>query len=257
MNYSYNPTPLATGGEKVVHRGICIETRVDVVIKFLRQPYTVADVRRFSVEIERMQRAKQGAGDRVATLIDFNLEHDPPFYVEEYFPDGTLAKLMADVFKQGKVFRPDAALGYCRQLLLALHGIHSTNQIHRDVKPANIAMKGSQLVLLDMGIGRTLARPTVLQTRAFCGTRGYAAPEQELGGRAGGVDHRADLYAVGVILHEMLTGERGAWNQITYARGGVEPVLRQLLAFRREHRPASAAAAVGLVQRLLAPARSA
>jgi eukaryotic-like serine/threonine-protein kinase len=113
--------------------------------------------------------------------------------------------------------------------------------IHRDIKPANILVRAltKQLVISDMGIGRTLDRASSLQTRAFCGTRGYAAPEQEM---ATPVDHRADLYSVGVILHEMLTGRRGAYNHITYAGGNpsVSAILQRLLAFPRIQRYASA-----------------
>ena len=99
-----------------------------------------------------------------------------------------------------------------------------------------------RLVIIDMGIGRTLARPTELQTRAFCGTKGYAPPEQELGLR---VDLRADLYAVGVILHEMLTGNRGSYTYMTYSgHVGVATLLRALLQRDPAQRPISANATI-------------
>lgn len=239
-NYRYNSNPIAVGGEKVVCLGRCDETGLDVVLKFLKVPYTQEDRNRFVLEIQRMQQAKKTAGNSVATILDYNVDWDPPFYVEEYYPDGTLAHKMAGLFSKGYVFDVGPALGYCRQILVALHGIHASNQIHRDVKPGNILWRASSktLVLNDMGIGRTLTRPTSLQTRGMMGTRGYAAPEQELAGQfGGGVDHRADLYAVGVILHEMLTGERGAWNRMVY-RGDqrVQVLLSGLLAYERSAR---------------------
>jgi serine/threonine protein kinase len=232
--------PLATGGEKSVHKGVCVENGLEVVVKFLRKPFSHDDRNRFAVEIQRMLSAKPATGNGLSTVLDYNLESDPPFYVEEFFPDGSLAEKMAAIFQRKSLFTEGAAVGYCRQILQALHGIHSSNQIHRDVKPSNIMVRAREkkLVIVDMGLGRTLTRPTVLQTRAFCGTRGYAAPEQEM---AAAVDHRADLYAVGVILHEMLTGERGAWNHFTFAGSpGVRQVAATLLQLNRQHRYASA-----------------
>lgn len=245
MRFSYETAPLAAGGEKTVHRGLCLDNNTPVVIKFLRKPYTDAERERFRLEILRMQRAKVGAGAGVATILEHDLSHDPPWYAEEYFPEGTLAKKMNDIFAQGKVFVEGAAVGYCRQILLVLHDIHRTNQIHRDVKPANILIDGKRMVITDMGIGRTLDRPTMLQTQAFCGTLAYAAPEQST---HGAIDHRADLYAVGVILHEMLTGQRGAWNNCTYSGNQqIRALLLTLLAFRRDQRPQTAEFAAQII----------
>lgn len=253
-NYHYSSSPLAVGGEKVVYVGRCVETGLDVVVKFLREPYTPADRDRFRQEIERMRRAKATTGAAITTIIDYNLDWHPPFYVEEYYPDGTLAQKMADIFSQGYVFHIAPALGYCRQILIALSGVHASNQIHRDVKPSNVLWQAAtkRLILSDMGIGRTLSRPTNLQTRGMMGTLGYAAPEQELAGSGGyGVDHRADLYAIGVILHEMLTGQRGAWNHMTFnADYHVGQLLRGLLAFDRNQRFASAQSVIDYINAL-------
>jgi serine/threonine-protein kinase PpkA len=250
MNYSYNPVPLAVGGEKSVHLGLCIETRLAVVIKFLKQPYTYADKNRFAVEIQRLQSAKQTAGGGVSTILDFNLDYDPPFYVEEYFPDGSLAQKMEAIFRQGNIFHRGAALGYCRQILNTIQGIHNSNQIHRDIKPQNVMFRAydKQMIITDMGIGRTLARPAPLQTRAFVGTRGYAAPEQENGWP---MDHRIDLYPVGVILHEMLTGVRGSWEYNIYnGEPQVHALINVLMAFNPQHRFNSAFAAVQFIDSL-------
>ncbi len=248
-NYHFNPTPLTQGGEKVVHVGHCIETGIPVVVKFLRQPYSHQDVERFTQEISRLQ-AAQGAG--VSRLVDYNIQWVPPFFVEEYFHDGTLAKHMELQFRTGYAFDDVQALGYVGQILKTLAALHARNLIHRDVKPHNILMRNGELVFTDMGLGRTLNRPTVLQTRAFLGTPYYAAPEQELGftGQTG-VDHRSDLYAVGVILHELLTGQRGSYSQQTYAgKPGIRAMIRRLLMFDKNQRYATAQDALRLVQQL-------
>ena len=250
MNYQYEPQPFAEGGEKRIHKAVCVETSATVVIKFLKSPYLQQDLQHFRTEVYRLQAVRGHAGNNVASIVDWNLDVEPPFYIEEFFPDGTLAKKMADIFSRKHVFTEGAAVGYCRQILEGLSHIHANGHIHRDIKPSNILVDaGSKRVIItDMGIGRTLARPTALHTRAFCGTRGYAPPEQELGLR---VDHRVDLYAVGVILHEMLTGVRGGHDHITYsAHSAVASFIRSLLARNPALRPASAAAALETIRHM-------
>src|SRR5258708_8002828 len=250
MNYQYETQPLTVGGEKAVHRGVCVETNMQVVIKFLRSPYAQQDLRHFRTEVERLKAVKGHKGNNVASILDWNLEVAPPFYVEEFFPDGTLAKKMADIFHAGNVFTVGAGVGYCRQILEGLAHIHFRGQIHRDIKPSNILVRAAtkQMVITDMGIGRTLARPTALQTRAFCATKANSPPQQQLGLR---VDHTADLYAVGVILHEMLTGIRGAYDSMTYnEHPGVAMLLRSLLNRNPALRPASANAILETIRRM-------
>lgn len=250
MNYQYESQPFAVGGEKAVHKGYCVETKMAIVIKFLRQPYAQQDLVHFRTEVERLKSVQGHTGANVASIVDWNLDVAPPFYVEEFFPAGTLAKKMAEIFAVGNVFTDGAAVGYCRQILEGLAHIHAKGQIHRDIKPSNILVDAAakRMVITDMGIGRTLARPTALQTRVFCGTKGYAAPEQELGMR---VDLRADLYAVGVILHEMLTKVRGGYASITYLGNvGVLNLLRTLLARNPDFRPASANAVLQTIGRM-------
>jgi eukaryotic-like serine/threonine-protein kinase len=250
MNYRYEPQPFALGAEKAVHRAVCVETGAPVVIKFLRQPYLPTDLHHFKTEVERLRAVQGHGGSNVCSIVDWNTDVAPPFYVEEFFPDGTLAKKMAEIFAKGHVFLVGAAVGYCRQILEGLAHIHWRGQIHRDIKPSNILWHaaGKRLTITDMGIGRTLARPTELQTRAFRGTRGYAPPEQELGLQ---VDHKVDLYAVGVIMHEMLTGKRGGHDYVTYnAHAGVAALIRSLLSRNPSFRPISARAVLETIKRL-------
>lgn len=244
--YSYWEPAIAEGGEKVVYRGRQDQTGNLVAIKFLKRPFGPQDRLHFSREVER---AVAGKDAGIAQIIDFNLEWDPPFYVEEFFPNGTLAERMARAFAAGRVFTAGASLHWIRQILTQLAGLHDRNIIHRDIKPPNLLMRGDDVVLGDLGIGRTANRPTLLQTRAFVGTRGYASPEQELGSR---VDRRSDLYSVGVVLHELLTGRRGGHDALDYGgRKDVLQLLAWLLAYQPARRPGDCRTVLAHVQRLL------
>lgn len=244
--------PLKSGGEKVVYLAVCIANHREVVIKFLKSYKSKSARHRFRLEITSMIKAGSKAGDRLAAILDFNLEDPIVFYVEEYFKYGSLAETMKTIFDSGKTFNPKFALDYCRQILLGLHAIHTSNQIHRDIKPPNIMFRAlHQLVIIDMGLGRTLDRPCVNQTKAFCGTHGYAAPEQELAG-ALPVDVRSDLYAVGVILHEMLTGQKGHWASLSYSENRyIRQLLHKLLSFSANNRYSSAQEVIRVIDFIL------
>jgi tetratricopeptide (TPR) repeat protein len=97
------------------------------------------------------------------------------------------------------------ALDITRQIALALQQAYEHGIVHRDVKPANVMLLPDDTVrILDFGIARTQASPTLTRS-GFVGSPYYVAPEQAMGRR---VDTRADLYSLGVVMYEMLTGDR-------------------------------------------------
>ncbi len=243
-SYTYFHPPLNQGGEKTVFRGRCEDNGLDVVVKLLNPPHTQGARDRMALEIRRLQ---QAAGQGVARLIDHNVHHDPPFLVEEYFPEGSLADAMARTFKDGNVYTIGQSLAWARQLLVSLHRIHEGGQIHRDIKPGNILVRGQELVITDMGIGRTVDRPSFLQTIEFRGTVGYAAPEQSNGGQ---VDQRADLFSVGVILQELLTGKRQT-SLINFKSQSLRSYVNLLLANNPIHRFQAAAHAINAIDPLI------
>jgi tRNA A-37 threonylcarbamoyl transferase component Bud32 len=131
------------------------------------------------------------------------------FIVLEYSKGRSLLELL----RLGPM-RPDRGLALTAQVLEILDFAHRNGVIHRDLKPANILIEdraGHELVrIVDFGIAKVLrdsgspeSEGTITRPGHMCGTVGYAAPEQAAGEPA---DHRADLYAAGVILFEMLTG---------------------------------------------------
>jgi serine/threonine protein kinase len=208
-----------------------------------------------SQELELWRRA---AGDGVVGLVAWNLDAERPFLVFELAHAGTLADEMRELRQQHRVYHPVRALERIREVLGALSHVHARGLVHRDVKPANLLRFGRSIKVTDFGTGQSLGPSAAIQTEAFVGTRAYAAPEQLLGED---VDERSDLFAVGCILREMLTGipaqppgNRQLFGQ--YPNLLVLPELHQLLAsLLGEHksaRPATAAAAIRRVDAVLA-----
>src|SRR5690606_26737299 len=97
------------------------------------------------------------------------------------------------------------ALAITRGLLEGLAAAHQRGVVHRDLKPANILLgEGDHTCITDFGVARILGSTGMTQTGVVVGTPEYLSPEQARGQR---VDARSDLYAVGLILYEMLAGE--------------------------------------------------
>jgi serine/threonine protein kinase len=107
-------------------------------------------------------------------------------------------------------FRPDQALALVPQIGAALQFAHDSGVMHRDIKPENILLDGrGRVKLVDFGIAKLLVGesrdPALTLTGVRVGTPQYMAPEQVE--RPADVDHRADIYSLGVVFYELLTGE--------------------------------------------------
>jgi serine/threonine protein kinase len=114
---------------------------------------------------------------------------------------------LATILKKGPL-PVTHAVRYARQLASGLAAAHAAGVIHRDLKPANIMIgEDDQALLMDFGIARSSAHGSAQRTvaGAVVGTAAYMAPEQA---RGEAIDHRADIYAFGLILYEMLCGPR-------------------------------------------------
>ncbi len=141
----------------------------------------------------------------IVSLFEFGKVQETYYFLMEFVDGPTLR----DVVSAGQL-SPEHALTIVPQLCDALQFAHNNGVIHRDIKPENILMaKDGSVKIADFGLSRILGnetQPTVLtRTHQIMGTPRYMAPEQLEGARS--VDHRADIYSLGVVFYEMLTGE--------------------------------------------------
>ncbi|MBW8757953.1 MAG: protein kinase [Burkholderiales bacterium] len=148
----------------------------------------------------------------VVAIYDFGEDGDVTFIAME-FVDG---RTLDDILAVPQMLSEANVLAVMDQLLEALSVAHAQGVWHRDIKPANlIVTRQGQVKLTDFGIAR-LEDANLTQVSSMIGTPAYMAPEQFVGK---GIDHRADLFACGVLLYRMLTGRRaftGATQEVMY-----------------------------------------
>jgi serine/threonine-protein kinase PpkA len=138
----------------------------------------------------------------VARIYDQGFTGDFPYIAMEFLPSGTLASRI----REGITTR--VAIRLAGQIAQALEAIHSRGIVHRDLKPANLLFRADgRPVLVDFGLARDLTVSSTLTVagNAFIATPRYMSPEQCMGKA---VDVRSDLYSLGCILYEMLTGTK-------------------------------------------------
>ena len=218
---------------------------------------TLDAFRRFLQEYEIAQRIDSPA---VVRLHDLGVSDEHAWLVMEYFALGDLRQRMR------AALAPREALALSAAIARALATIHAVGVLHRDLKPGNIMLRDdSSIALIDFGLSKDAALALdVTDAGTIFGTPHYMSPEQ---GHAEAIDERSDLYSLGVILFEMLTGEKPyrADNPmaIVYKHrkeplprlpeqfAAVQPLLERLLAKAPGDRFASAAAAGEALQGML------
>jgi predicted Ser/Thr protein kinase len=141
----------------------------------------------------------------IVQVYDFDVQNGTPYMVMEYIEGGTLKSHLEDLARQGQHLATPEAIHVVEEVGKALAYAHSHQMIHRDVKPANVLLEtGGRVILTDFGIAKILTGPSYTVTGATIGTPAYMSPEQGLG-RPG--DHRSDIYALGVMLYQLATGQ--------------------------------------------------
>ncbi|BBL78367.1 hypothetical protein RxyAA322_02210 [Rubrobacter xylanophilus] len=172
----------------------------EVALKVLREAY--ASDARF---VERFRREARSVAalshPNIVSIYDHGRTADGTYYIAmEHVPGGTLKER---ILKQAPL-PPEEAAGTALQVARALGVAHGRGIVHRDIKPQNILLGSSgEAKVADFGIARAASEATISGTSLVLGTAGYMSPEQAMGRRAGA---RSDLYSLGVVLYEMLTG---------------------------------------------------
>ncbi len=156
--------------------------------------------------IDRFRKEASIAGrlshPNIVQVYDFGRGEDGSAYMAMEFVDG---QNLREVLNANGRLRPSLASRITAQVCAALEAARKAGLVHRDVKPENILLTADGGVkVADFGLSRTMAESRATQAGVLMGTAHYLAPEQVEGHQS---DHRADIYALGVVLYEMLTGE--------------------------------------------------
>ncbi|KAB1985927.1 serine/threonine-protein kinase [Streptomyces triticiradicis] len=245
---------LGAGSFATVWRAYDPEFDTDVAVKVLADNWASnADVReRFLAEARLLRKI---SSPRVVRVHDVGVQDDRPYFVMDYVRGGTLAERIGHC-------RPAEALRLAAEAAYAVQVLHDTGVVHRDVKPSNLLLDAGRtppaVLVADLGSAKRLADASGVTVTT--GTPAYMAPEQAF--RTGGFDGRADVYALGVVTFELLTGERpfGAGGRLDLTRkrastssppaiprepgvpDGIDALLRAALSVDPEHRPRTARA---------------
>ena len=190
---------IGRGGMGTVYRAIDETLHREVAIKVLNTELNDPSVaRRFRAEAVTVARLNHPG---IATVYELFQHEGQWLMVMEFVRGETLEAL---VTRKGPLPHPEA-VDLCMQALAALAHAHSLGVVHRDLKPANIMFTESGTVkVMDFGIARVVGTEHLTSAGFMMGTPAYMAPEQVLGED---IDARADLYAMGVVLYHLLTGQ--------------------------------------------------
>ncbi|MFN0246197.1 MAG: protein kinase domain-containing protein [Kofleriaceae bacterium] len=240
---------LGGGGMGRVYEVLDQELDERVALKVLKSGLTEEAIERFRREVRLTRRIQH---KNVARMFDIGEHNGDKFLTMELVEGEPLTRELGDPLPWPRLQR--LAVQICEGLAAA----HATGVIHRDLKPDNVLVeRGTErTVITDFGIARGGDDAGVTQVGAVVGTPRYMAPEQIAGGD---VDHRVDIFSLGVILFELATGKR-PWTgdsliSIAVAQqtqppremnvrglpAGYVALVRQCLALDRDHRPATAA----------------
>lgn len=207
---------LESGGQKEVYKAVH-EKFGNVAIKL------IYDVKNFERTVREIEIVNEYDFSQVPSIYKFDLveynQQQIIYIIEEFIEGQTLAKKL----KQGPIGEQEA-IRFLLELLEICLELEAQNIVHRDIKPQNILIDTEgNLWLLDFGIARHLDMNSITPTDAYYGphTLGYAAPEQ-IDNLKKKIDIRADLFSIGVLFYEMISGENpfkdNAYNRLDVIR---------------------------------------
>ncbi len=190
---------IGEGGMATVYKGRRVRDGVPVAIKILRPHLSnnTEFLERFAREASSIS---QLSHPHMVQILGRGVEGEIHYIVMEYVPGENLKQFLR---RRGRL-SPEEAISIAVQVCDVLEYAHSHGIVHRDIKPQNILITPEgQVKVTDFGIARALASASITQTGEMLGTIHYLSPEQARGAH---VDQATDLYALGVVLFEMVTG---------------------------------------------------
>jgi serine/threonine protein kinase len=230
---------IGAGGMSTVYRALDETLQRRVAIKLMNR-----EVATDSDQLERFRREARAVAQlshpHIVGVIDAGEDENRPYIVFEYVEGETLKERIR---RLGRLPVPEA-VAYSIEIARALGAAHARHIVHRDVKPQNVLIdKEGSAKVTDFGIARTMNEEGLTADGRVLGTTDYVSPEQALGQPVTG---QSDLYSLGIVLYEMLTGEvpfRGE-NQVAVAMKHVREALPDV----RRRRPEVSAALAAVVE---------
>lgn len=195
---------LGKGAMGIVYKALDPDINREVAIKIIRFDLVSEESDKEEV-MERFMREAQAAGKlthpNIITIYDVGREGDMTYIVMQYIKGQSFQKMVSS----GEKISTQEVIQLMDQLCSALDYAHNNGIVHRDIKPANILMdKEGKPFIVDFGVAR-LETSTLTEAGTTIGTPSYMSPEQVMGKK---VDRRSDIFSLGSILYELLTGRR-------------------------------------------------
>ncbi len=190
---------IASGGTSTVYRGVDLRLDRPVAVKVMDARYAGDEqfLTRFRLEARTVARLKNPG---LVAVYDQGLDARHPFLVMELIEGGTLRELL----RERGPMPPHAVAAVLRPVLGGLAAAHRAGLVHRDVKPENVLISDDgDVKIADFGLVRAVAAAGITSTSVILGTAAYLSPEQVRDGNAG---PRSDVYSVGILTYELLTG---------------------------------------------------
>jgi eukaryotic-like serine/threonine-protein kinase len=197
---------IGQGGMAAVFLARDLKSHRKVALKALRGVYCADPI--FVARFEREARITASLNHpNIVPVYSVGNVNGRPFMVMKALEGITLSGEIAERKAQGRLLESNEVLWLMKELCAGLAYIHAKGFVHRDIKTSNLFIEtNGHLTVLDLGVLRDVRAPRGLtRTGALVGTPDYMAPEQAVSGAP--VDHRADLYAAGIVLFKCLTGE--------------------------------------------------
>lgn len=191
--------PIGQGGMATVYKANQPNLERQVAIKVLPTQQTLQIPELKQRFIREARAVAQLSHPHILPIYDFGFESDISYYVMKYIPgSGTLKNLLGQPIALPTVGK------YIEQISSALDHAHEQNIIHRDIKPANVLLENDWLYLADFGLAKIGMDSQLTTDGMVVGTPEYISPEQAEGSP---IDHRADIYSLGIVLYEMIMGQ--------------------------------------------------